>query len=177
MDIDVRLVTDGLWYDITAAATAAQSGSPRRFLICVLGSRRHPGGIVGDSQRRHRAALIVPDGTSALTSTYDATNGWRVDRALNELYTHRGTNDGFDKAVRELAPGGAQDGEATTAVFDRGFDALIGKRATYDRAKTVSQIRAFDAPHTADQATVGRILVNDPNALRQLAAARAYRLP
>ena len=82
---------------------------------------------------------------------YSGENGWRIEQAINELYTHRGTGNAFDKAIENLGNGN----------FVAGFDVLVPKRAEYDRVRTVAHVASFALQDLAE------IKFNDP-AARQL---------
>lgn len=144
MDIDVRLVSTGLWYNINPVVANLNSGS--NFWNTTKDALPNDN-ITSSAQARAGVAV-----GGNFTANYIGNNGWRIDQTIINLYDHRRTGDAYDIAIQSLAQGG----------FDRGFDVLIPLRAGYDRTATVEQIAAFS------DLSVSRVHYNDPVAIRLL---------
>ncbi|MFM7113756.1 MAG: hypothetical protein ACKO26_21690, partial [Planctomycetota bacterium] len=155
LDIAVQLVSTsagalstGPWYSLATAQGAL--GGTGSFWAAVSSLSA---GTMSVAQAREFAL-----GAAGITST---NTSWEVDQLISWVDSQRIASSlpgkAFADAVLSRATTGANQ-------FDRGLDAIVGKRTDYDRGRTVQQMTAFgSAP------LVGRIVFNDPVA-RRLAA-------
>ncbi|NBU76162.1 MAG: hypothetical protein EBS30_13260, partial [Planctomycetes bacterium] len=156
LDIDIQLVatnlqalTTGPWYTLSTAQSALGSSGT---LWPMVASRS--GGTLSAIQARDYAWAAA-----GITATATA---WDVERLLTWLGAQISAsalpNKAFADAIIATATAGASQ-------FDRGLDIVAGKRADYDRTRTVQQVVALAVP------MVRRIVLNDPIA-RRLAATQ-----
>lgn len=149
IDIDIRLQSPGLWYDIDT-------------IVPLLNDYSNAFWRAVNPLNPLVAFSAITDGKGSYTGKYDAANGWRVDQAIIRLYSHRGiANDAFNNKISELG-----DGD-----FDTGFDKLAGRSAEYNRQANIDHILAFANAATPSGAKVSSIFFNDPVAIRLIGSS------
>src|SRR5262249_53659576 len=141
LDVDFGLNPPGVWFTDTSAATYLNIDfPPPSTLSPYLWSRvaAYSSGAYTNTTARNMIVPIEVWNRDFVVGPPDADLG-KLDKSLDTLYTHRGTNDPFDRAVRSFAPPPNDPNEPLGAKFDRGFDFLF-KRPDYSRTKVVQQI-------------------------------------
>lgn len=174
-DIDIRLGLGSPWYDLTTVADNLNQNSQLNFWERVANEIQNDAIQDDPSTPDFNEGPIIARQQVAVGGNFDDeytfANGRRVDQTIDNLYSRAGSDDAYDRVIRQLSQNNS---------FEEGFNRLIPTVQGYSRTRAETQIRSFldlETDDTSSGQTIGAFYFNDPIVRNNIADNRLASSP